>query len=141
MNITILKGNLTRDPEINTLPSGDSVVNFSIAVNNYYNDKQGEQQKITDFIDCKAYGRIADNIGKFFQKGRPILIEGSLKQEKWTDQNDNNRSKLVVKVKDFEFVDSKNDNDSNASGSHKKTFNLEEIDDSGDTLETEDLMS
>lgn len=134
MNITILKGNLTRDPEINTLPSGDSVTNFSIAVNEYYNDSNGNQQKVTDYIDCKAYGRTADNINKFFSKGRPILIEGSLKQERWTDaQTQQNRSKLIVKVKDFQFVDSKNNSKDEGYSNNKEPYNAE----SGDNLEFE----
>ena len=131
MNITVLKGNLTRDPEINTLPSGDSVVNFSIAVNEYYNDSQGQQQKVTDYIDCKAYGRLAENINKFFSKGRPILIsDASLKQERWTDQQtQQNRSKLIVKVKNFEFVDSKNDSsEGNTSSSKDKVPYEAEVD-------------
>ena len=139
MNITILKGNLTRDPEINTLPSGDSVVNFSIAVNDYYNDKQtGQQKQITDYFDCKAYGSKADNINKFFNKGRPILIEGALKQEKWTDNNGQNRSKVIVRIKDWQFVDSKN-NDNNTGSTVKKQYDLEESDIAGDELEIDGL--
>jgi len=139
MNLTVLKGNLTRDPELNTMPSGDSVVNFSIAVNEYYNDKNGQQQKVTDYFDCKAYGPKADTINKFFSKGRPILIEGSLKQERWIDtQTQQNRSKIVIKVKDFEFVDSKNgasETQSDSSSSDKKAFSLADVDGSGDDLE------
>jgi len=138
VNIVIQQGNLTRDPELNTLPSGDSVVNFSIAVNEYYNDRNGQQQKITDYIDCKAYGAKADTINKYFSKGRPILVEGSLRQEKWQDNNGQNRSKLVVKVKDFQFVDSKNDanGDSGAgSGNTQKPYSVSDAEAASDALE------
>lgn len=106
-NKVILQGNLTADPATNTLPSGDTVANFSIAVNDTYADAQGQKQEVTDYIDCKAYRRNGENIAKFFQKGRPILIEGELKQEKWVDKTSNkNRSKLVVYIRDWKFVDS-----------------------------------
>lgn len=108
MNLVVLKGNLVSDPQRNSLPSGDSVVTFDVAVNDVYTDRQGNQQKTTDYFECKAYGPMADNINKFFSKGRAIIIEGCLKQEKWTDkQSQQNRSKVVVRIKDWEFGDSK----------------------------------
>jgi len=138
VNIVIQQGNLTRDPELNTLPSGDSVVNFSIAVNEYYSDRNGQQQQITDYIDCKAYGGKADTINKYFSKGRPILVEGSLRQERWQDNNGQNRSKLVVKVKDFQFVDSKNDSNGNStsgSGNTQKPYSVSDAEAASDALE------
>lgn len=136
-NKVIQMGNLTRDPELTTLPSGDSVVDFSIAINEHYTDKGGQKQERTDYIDCKSYGRTAENINKFFSKGRPIFIEGKLRQEKWVDkQTQQNRSKLIVKVDDWEFVDSKNEANSNNSTSNlKKPFSDEEFEEAGDELE------
>ena len=137
VNKVIQMGNLTRDPELTTLPSGDSVADFSIAINEYYTDKNGQKQERTDYIECKSYGRTADNIVKFFSKGRPIFIEGKLRQEKWVDkQTQQNRSKLVVKVDEFQFVDSKSDSvNSENNSSIKKPFSEEDFDDAGDALE------
>lgn len=108
-NKVIQQGNLTADPVTNTLPSGDTVTNFSIAVNEGYTDKQGQKQERTDYLDCKAYRQTGELIAKYFSKGRPILVDGKLRQEKWVDKTTNeNRSKLVIEVKDFSFIDSKN---------------------------------
>lgn len=138
MKIAFVKGNLTRDPETTTLPSGDSVTNFSVAVNDVYIDKQGNKVENTDYIDCKAYGKTADNIAKFFNKGRPIIIEGELRQEKWVDKQDGgNRSKLIVVANKFHFVDSNNNSQTNAP-----TTRMEYSDDDlGDVLQSTEGLS
>lgn len=124
MNLVVLKGNLVSDPQRNSLPSGDSVVTFDVAVNDVYTDRQGNQQKITDYFECKAYGPMADNINKFFSKGRAIIIEGCLKQEKWTDkQSQQNRSKVVVRIKNWEFGDSKPANSNKNSNKNSNYTN------------------
>ena len=138
MKIALVKGNLTRDPETTTLPSGDSVTNFSVAVNDVYIDKQGNKVESTDYIDCKAYGKTADNIAKFFNKGRPIIIEGELRQEKWVDKLDGgNRSKLIVVANKFHFADS-NNNSNNNSQTNRTEYS---DDDLGDVLQSTEGLS
>ena len=86
-NRVILMGNLTRDPEVRYLPSNMAVVDMGLAVNDRYQDKQtGEWVDRPNFIDCTAFGKSAESIGKFFTKGRPILIEGKLRFEQWDDK-------------------------------------------------------
>jgi single-strand DNA-binding protein len=108
-NKVLLMGNITRDIELRALPSGNSVASIGIAVNRRWRDQQsGEMREEVTFVDCEAFGKTAENISKFFSKGRPIFLEGRLKLDTWQDKTDGSkRSKLKVVVESFDFVDSK----------------------------------
>ncbi|MEE9405725.1 MAG: single-stranded DNA-binding protein [Algisphaera sp.] len=108
-NRVILMGNITRDPEVRFLPSGMAVADIGLAVNDRYQDKQsGEWVDRPNFVDCTAFGKSAESIGKFFSKGRPILIEGKLRFEQWDDKATGaKRSKLKVVIDQWNFCDSK----------------------------------
>ena len=106
-NRVILMGNLTRDPEVKFLDSGKAVAKFSLAVNRKYKTADGDKREEVAFIDCEAWGYTAENIGKFFAKGRPILVEGRLRMDKWEARDGSKRSKLLVVVDNFSFVDNK----------------------------------
>ena len=105
-NRVILMGNLTRDPEIKTLPSGTQVAEIGLAVNDRI--KRGDQwEDYANFFDCTAFGRTAENLGRFFRKGRPILIEGKLRWRSWEDRNTGQkRSKVEVVIDTWNFCDS-----------------------------------
>lgn len=127
-NKVILMGNLTRDPELRQTQSGTSVCRFSIAVNRSYNGQDGNLREETCFIEVDSFGRTAENIGKYFSKGKPILLEGRLRQDTWDDkETGKSRSKLVVVLDRFEFVggssrDSGSDFDQPSTGnSYKRT--------------------
>lgn len=110
-NKVILAGNLTRDPEMRSLPSGVEVVSFGLAVNDRFKNRQTDQwEERPNFIDCEAFGRTAENIGKFFSKGKPIFIDGSLRFDQWEDrQTGQKRSKLKVVVDTFQFIGGRDD--------------------------------
>ena len=117
-NKVLLMGNLTRDVEVRHTPSNTAVANVGIAVNRKWRDANGEMKEEVTFVDCEAWGKTAENISKFFSKGRPIFIEGRLKLDQWQDKNDGtNRSKLKVVVESFEFVDSKGGGGGGGNGS------------------------
>lgn len=118
-NRVILMGNLTRDPEVRYLPNNMAVVDLGLAVNDRYQDKQtGEWVDRPNFIDCTAFGKSAESIGKFFTKGRPILIEGKLRFEQWEDkQSGQKRSKIKVVVDQWNFCDSRAGGGDGGSGS------------------------
>ena len=100
-NKVILGGNLTRDPE--TRAAGSSTVcNFGLAINRKYKDKEE-----TTFVDCEAWGATGENIARYCTKGRPLLVEGELALDQWTDKDGNKRSKLKVRVYGFQFVGGK----------------------------------
>jgi len=102
-------GNLTRDPELKYTPSNTAVAQIGVAVNRRYRTSEGEQRDEVCFVDCEAWGRTAEIMNQYLQKGRPIFIEGRLKLDQWQDQEGNNRSKLKVVVESFQFVDSRAD--------------------------------
>ncbi|MEO0476724.1 MAG: single-stranded DNA-binding protein [Planctomycetota bacterium] len=108
-NKVILMGNFTRDPELRYLPNNTAVCDMGLAVNDRFQNKAtGQWEDRPNFVDCTAFGRTAENISKFFAKGRPIFIEGKLRFEQWEDrQSGQKRSKLKVVVDTWQFVDSK----------------------------------
>ncbi len=106
-NKVILMGNLTRDPEVRQTQSGTSVCRFSVAVNRSYTGQDGATKDETCFVEVDCFGKTAENIGKFFTKGKPILVEGRLRQDTWDDKTTGQkRSKLTVVLERFEFVGS-----------------------------------
>lgn len=140
-NKVILMGNLTRDPETRTTPNGQSVTNFSLAVNRTWKGADGQQQESVSYIDCVAWGKPGEIISQYVTKGRPILVTGRLDQRSWDDkESGQKRSKIEVNVEDFNFIDSggsreggsynADSNPSPASGAKKKdNVVIEDIDD------------
>ncbi len=108
MNSTQIIGRLTRDPEIKHTQGGTIVTNFSIAVNDGYGGN-----KHTSFFDCVCFAKTAENVQRYFFKGHLIGVEGVLKQETWTSKEGQNRSKIVVIVKSFDFLQPKNEQSNN----------------------------
>lgn len=108
-NKVILLGNLTRDIELRHTPSTNQpVANFGIAVNRRWRTPEGEQREETTFVDCEAWGRTAEVMAQYLNKGRPVFVEGRLKLDTWQDkESGQNRSKLKVVVETFQFVDSR----------------------------------
>jgi single-strand DNA-binding protein len=102
-NKVVLMGNLTRDPELRSIPSGQNVASFSLAVNRTWKNASGEQQEAVDYIDCNIWGKPAEIITQYMKKGSAILVSGRLQQRTW-EQEGQKRSKVEVVVEDFNFV-------------------------------------
>lgn len=108
LNKVMLMGNLTRDPELRYLPSNTAVVGFGMAVNRQWRSQEGEQREETTFVDCSAFGRVAELINQYLKKGRPVYVDGRLRYEQWQDkQSGANRSKISIVVENFQFLDSR----------------------------------
>lgn len=103
-NKVILMGNLTRDVETRTTPSGQSVSNFSLAVTRSWKGQDGQTQDQTSFINCVAWGKVGEIIGQYVQKGAPLLVSGRLDQRSYEDKDGNKRQAVEVVVEDFNFV-------------------------------------
>ena len=103
-NKVLLMGNLTRDPQLSYLPSQTAVVDFGLAVNRRWTGKDGEKKEETCFVDCRAFGRMAENINKYLVKGRALFVEGRLVFDSWTAQDGSKRSKHRVTVENFQFL-------------------------------------
>lgn len=106
-NRVILAGNLTRDPELRYTPKGTAVARFTLAVNRTYTSETGEKKEEVSFIDVDAWARQGEVIAQYLKKGRPVLVEGRLKQDTWEDKNTHQKqSKLKVVLESFSFLDS-----------------------------------
>jgi single-strand DNA-binding protein len=103
-NKILLMGNLTRDPQLSYTPSQTAVVDFGLATNRKWTAQDGAQRDETCFVDCRAFGRMAENINKYFKKGKPIFVEGRLSFDQWTGQDGVKRSKHRVTVENFTFL-------------------------------------
>jgi len=105
VNRVILVGNLTRDPQLKYLPSQTPVAEFGLAMNRRYKTATGEDREEVCFVDCSAFGRPAEIINQYCQKGKLIFIEGRLKYDTWEDkQGGGKRNKLSVVVENFQFL-------------------------------------
>jgi single-strand DNA-binding protein len=96
-NRIVMIGNLTRDPEMKQLPSGQSVCRLGIASNRPYKNRQtGAQQQEVCFVDVDVWGAQAETCGQYLQKGRSVLVEGRLKLDTWQDPQGGTRSKHSI---------------------------------------------
>lgn len=102
-NQVILMGNLTRDPELRSTPSGQSVCNFGLALNRSYKGSDGEWTEATDFVDLVAWGPLGERVAQYLTKGRPALVNGRLQSRSW-EQDGQKRSKLEVVAFDVTFL-------------------------------------
>lgn len=94
LNVIVLQGNLVADPEI--VGNEKNVARFTIAVNNGFGE-----HKETAFIDCVAFGKQVDAIKEYFEKGKQVLVRGSIRQNRWEDKEGQKRSKLEVVLDNF----------------------------------------
>lgn len=111
LNVTILMGRLTKDPEIRRTDSGKSVASFSVAVDRDYAPKG--QEKETDFLDCVAWEGTADFLGKYFKKGSMVALQGRLQKRSWTDKEGNKRWTTEVVANQVWFGESKKSQEGN----------------------------
>ena len=110
MNQVIIKGNLTRDNELKYLPSGSGVCSNAVAVTKKWKDQSGQQKEKTLFIDIVVFGKGAEIFNQYTKKGSKILIRGSLELDQWQENQGQKRQKHKINVEEFEFLDSKSDN-------------------------------
>ncbi len=124
-NRVILMGNLTRDPELRYTPSGTAIAKFSIAVNRKYK-ADDQQREETSFFDIVFFGKQAEVCGEYLKKGRGVLVEGRLQQNRWETDEGQKRSKVEVVGNTFQFIGSGRASE----GSGSTTAPSPEVDDS-----------
>lgn len=107
LNEVIIKGRIGNDLVLKTTPSGKEVCSFRLAVDNGAKDKNGEKE--ADWFDVVAWENAATFLTRYFQKGRTVIVIGSLRNRKYTDRNGNTRIQTEIKADDFDFADSKPD--------------------------------
>ncbi len=87
LNKVFVLGNVTRQPEVKALPSGQSVTNFGIATNRFYTDSTGAKKQDAEFHNVVAFGKLADTCSRYLNKGSLVLIEGRLKTRSWQNSS------------------------------------------------------
>ena len=109
-------GVLERDPEMRTTPNDVAVVNFGMTITRKWTNPDGQVQERTEVIEVEGGENQAETICQFMKKGKPIMVEGRLKQDRWEDkETGQKRSKLFVQLQTFQFVDSAKSGEDNAS--------------------------
>jgi single-strand DNA-binding protein len=121
LNKVMLIGNLGRDPEVRSTPSGQTVTTFSIATSRKWKNRDGQQQDETEWYNIEAWGRLAEICGQYLQKGSKVYIEGRGKTDSWDDkESGQKRYKFKVVAQEMKMLDSRgsggSDLDSGAPG-------------------------
>ena len=112
----IIMGNLTRDPELRSTSTGNTVCAFTVAVNRGFKDQSGNQREEVSFFDCSAWNKLGETINQYAKKGTGVLISGRLEQRSWEDKaTGQKRSRVEIVVEDFNFIGNSRDNNG-ASG-------------------------
>jgi len=83
LNKAFILGNVTRDPEVRSMPSGQQVASFGIATNRFYTDPAGQKKQDTEFHNIVCFGKLADIASRFLTKGGLVMIEGRIKTSSW----------------------------------------------------------
>ena len=103
VNKVILVGRLTRDPEVRTTPTGQTVASISIATGRTWTDKQGQKQEKTEFHNVIMWGRTAEVAGQYLIKGQEIFVEGRLESRKYTGKDGVEKKVTDVVTESFQF--------------------------------------
>jgi single-strand DNA-binding protein len=104
VNKVILVGNLGRDPELRYIQSGQAVANFSVATNEKWKDKDGNNQERTEWHRVIVWGKSAENCAQYLQKGRPVYVEGKLQTRDWEDREGNKRTTTEIVAQVVQFL-------------------------------------
>jgi single-strand DNA-binding protein len=108
LNKVMLIGNLGRDPEIRSTPSGQTVATFSVATNRKWKDRDGNRQEETEWHNIDVWGRQAEIAGQYLRRGSKVFIEGRIKTESWDDRETGaKRYKTKIVCENFKMLDSR----------------------------------
>jgi single-strand DNA-binding protein len=108
LNKVLLIGNLTRDPELRSTASGQSVSSFGLATNRVWKDpNSGEKKEAAEFHNIVMWGRLAEISGQYLRKGSKIFVEGRLQTRNWQDQNGNKRYTTEIVAENMQMLDRK----------------------------------
>ncbi|MEM6771959.1 MAG: single-stranded DNA-binding protein [Bacteroidota bacterium] len=116
-NFINLIGRLGENPVSRTLPSGQMATEFSLATNNSYKDRDGNRIERTDWHRIKSYGKVAEILSRYLERGSKVAIIGTLRYNKWIDKFEQKRSSAEIVVESFQFMGSRQrPNENNLTG-------------------------
>lgn len=118
LNKVMVIGRLTRDPEVRTTQSGQTVATFSVATNRQWKDQStGEQKSQTEYHNCVAWRRLAEIVGEYLKKGRQVYIEGHLQTRSWEDQSGQKKYRTEIVTDNMIMLGGRNDGGGAPAGS------------------------
>lgn len=115
VNKVILVGNLGRDPELKYTPSGAAVVNFTLATNDKWKDKEGNKQEHTEWHRIVAWNKLAEICGEYLHKGRQVYIEGSIRSRTYKDREGRDKTVTEIRAGNMVMLGRGGDSSSNSS--------------------------
>ena len=135
VNKCLFIGNLTADPEIRTMPNGEQVANFSIALNEKYKAKDGNVVENVEYVRIVLYRRLAEIAAQYLHKGSQVYIEGRLKTRKWQDNNGQDRYTTEIQGDNLQMLGGRQDEPKQAKQSKAKPEPLSAMAEQGDSFD------
>ncbi len=141
LNKAIVIGNLTRDPELKSLPSGIQVCSFSLATNRVWKDKNGAKQEAVDYHNVVVFGRQAETSGQYLRKGASTLVEGRMQTRSWdaADGTKKYRTEIVADRVQFGPRTSGSSTPTSKVGAPTENVGVDTIDYPEETINPEDI--
>ena len=136
LNSVNIMGNLTRDPELKTIPSGKSVCSLSIANNRVFN-KNNERVTEVSYFDVEVWGIVAENCAKYLKKGSGIIVEGRLKQDRW-EKDGKTQSRVRIAANSVHFMPRKSEGGGGGQYAPRPDTNSA-LDAAAETVNAEDI--
>jgi single-strand DNA-binding protein len=121
INRVILTGNLTRDPELRSLPSGTSVCSLRVAVNTRRKDQSGEWVDKPNYFSVTVWGAQGDNCARYLSKGRPVAIDGRLEWREWEAKDGGKRESIEIVADSVQFLGGREDGGGNGNGFQQRS--------------------
>ncbi len=128
LNKALIIGNLTRDPELRSLPSGIQVASLSVATNRVWKDKNGAKQENTDYHNVVVFGRQAETVGQYLKKGSSVLVEGRMQTRSWDAQDGTKKYRTEIVADRIQFGPRREGGAPAASGSKAEDAPKEALD-------------
>jgi single-strand DNA-binding protein len=116
VNVVVVTGNLTRDPELRSTPSGTSVCKLRVAVNSRRKDQSGNWVDKPNYFDVTVWGAQGENCANYLSKGRPVAVEGRLDWREWEAQDGSKRQAVEIIANSVQFLGSRSDNQGGGGG-------------------------
>ncbi|MBU1145976.1 single-stranded DNA-binding protein [Patescibacteria group bacterium] len=135
LNKAMIIGNVTRDPEVKTTPSGQSVTSFSVATNRVWTNAQGQKQEAVEYHNIVAWGKLAEICGQYLNKGKKIYVEGRLQTRDWQGQDGVKRYKTEIVAENMIMLDR---GGASAGGSAREPAVNQSIEEQGPTEEPQE---
>jgi single-strand DNA-binding protein len=121
INRVILTGNLTRDPELRSLPSGTSVCSLRVAVNTRRKDQSGEWVDKPNYFSVTVWGAQGDNCARYLSKGRPVAIDGRLEWREWEAKEGGKRESIEIVADSVQFLGGREEGAGNGNGFQQRS--------------------